>query len=226
MGGDGGLRLAVFVLGGRVTTGVGAGLLWWRSPEGAEADVIAGAMEMMGSGIRLAKPMAFGVGEKLLLAALIVVSMGWFAWRMGPIARNVWGSKKDTDFTLRPLGRRVWTFFWEVLCQAKVVRQRPLPGLAHAFVFWGFLAFALVTTNHVAEGFGHPFLQYAGWFGTFYVVFAGVWALLVAVGITGLFVRRFVVQPRWLGEEVSVESGVIAALIFALMATYLAALFV
>jgi Fe-S oxidoreductase len=34
------------------------------------------------------------------------------------------------------------------------------------------------------------------------------------------------VRPKWLGEEVSVESGVIAALIFALMATYLAALFI
>ncbi len=38
--------------------------------------------------------------------------------------------------------------------------------------------------------------------------------------------RRFVVRPRWLGAKVSVESGVIAGLIFVLMATYLAALFV
>ena len=37
-------------------------------------------------------------------------------------------------------------------CQAKVIRERPLPGLAHAFVFWGFCAFALVTLNHVAAG--------------------------------------------------------------------------
>ena len=46
-----------------------------------------------------------------------------------------------------------------------------------------------------------------------------VWALLVAVSIAGLFVRRFVVRPKWLGEKVSVESGVIAGLIFLLMAT-------
>ncbi|MGA7158203.1 MAG: (Fe-S)-binding protein [Acidobacteriaceae bacterium] len=186
--------------------------------------MVAGAMVM--ASVRLAEPMAFGVGEKLLLAALIAASAGVFAWRLAPIARNVWESKKDTDFSLRPVGARVWKFFSEVLCQAKVIKQRPLPGLAHAFVFWGFLAFALVTMNHIAVGFGVGFLKYAGWFGTFYVAFAAVWALLVAVGISGLFVRRFVVRPRWLGEKVSVESGVIAGLIFALMATYLAELFV
>jgi Fe-S oxidoreductase len=198
----------------------------WHSAGSVEEGVIAGVLGVSGVGIRLAEPMSFSAAEKLLLAALIAASMGVFAWRLGPIARNVWGSKKDTDFSLRPVGKRVWKFFWEVLCQAKVIRQRPLPGLAHAFVFWGFLAFALVSLNHLAVGFGHGFLQYAGAFGTFYVVFAGVWAVLVAVGISGLFVRRFLVRPKWLGEKVSIESGVIAGLIFLLMVSYLAALFV
>ena len=134
----------------------------------------------------LAEPAGFPAVEKVLLTAVIVASLGVFAWRLRPIAWNVWESKKDTDFSLRPVGKRVWKFFWEVLCQAKVIKQRPLPGLAHAFVFWGFLAFALVTLNHIAVGFGHGFLQYAGAFGTFYVVFAAAWALLVAVSIAGL----------------------------------------
>ena len=45
------------------------------------------------------------------------------------------------------------------------------------------------------------------------------------MGIAGLFVRRFLVRPKWLGE-LSWGSGLIALLIFALMATYLAAFFV
>ncbi len=196
------------------------------SPRGAEAGVVAAGLREAMTGMRLGEPGVFPVGEKVLLAAAIVASVGVFAWRLGPMARNVWGSKKDADFSLRPVGARVWKFFWEVLCQGKVIEQRPLPGLAHALVFWGFLAFALVTLNHMAVGFGVGFLQYAGGFGTFYVGFAAVWALLVAVSIAGLFVRRFVVRPRWLGAKVSVESGVIAGLIFALMVTYLAALFV
>jgi Fe-S oxidoreductase len=50
-----------------------------------------------------------------------------------------------------------------------------------------------------------------------------VWAVLVAVSIAGLALRRFVVRPVWLGK-VSPESGVIALLIFILMVTYLAGL--
>jgi heterodisulfide reductase subunit C len=47
-----------------------------------------------------------------------------------------------------------------------------------------------------------------------------------AVSILGLFIRRFLVRPQWLGKQVSWESGVIAGLIFLLMVTYLAAFFV
>ena len=82
------------------------------------------------------------------------------------------------------------------MLQAKVIRQRPLPGLAHAFVFWGFCAFALVTLNHVAIGFGTRFLAP----GSFYFHLAAVFAVLVAISIAGLFVRRFFVRPKWLGE--------------------------
>ncbi len=112
------------------------------------------------------------------------------------------------------------------MCQAKVIRERPLPGLAHAFVFWGFCAFALVTLNHVAIGFGIPFLSRESWFGRFYFTLAAVFAVAVAVSILGLAVRRFVVRPKWLGEELSYESGAIALLIFALMATYLASFWI
>ena len=62
--------------------------------------------------------------------------------------------------------------------------------------------------------------------GRFYFYFAAVFALACAVGIFGLFVRRFLVRPNWLGEKLSCESGFIALLIFVLMVTYLAAFFV
>jgi Fe-S oxidoreductase len=158
-----------------------------------------------------------------LLVLLCIASLLVFLWRMRPIAHNVLHARKDAGFTLAPVGRRVWEFVSEILCQSKVIKQRPLPGLAHAFVFWGFLAFALVTTNHLLTGLRLGVLQHTGFVGTFYFGFAAVWALLVAVSIAGLFVRRFFVRPRWLGEKISIESGVIAGLIFLLMVSYLAA---
>jgi Fe-S oxidoreductase len=171
----------------------------------------------------LAEPQSFSPWEKLLLAALIVASLAMFWRRFGPILKRILNSKKDASFSLSPIGKRAWDFFWEVLCQAKVIRERPLPGLAHAFVFWGFCAFALVTLNHIAVGFGAGFLDPSGFFGRLYFYLAAAFAVACAAGILGLFIRRFFVRPRWLGEKLSYESGLIAALIFILMITYLAA---
>ena len=175
--------------------------------------------------LTLAEPQNFSVWEKLLLAALMIASAVLFWRRFGPILDRILKSKKDADFHLAPIAGRVWDFLSEVMFQTKVIRQRPLPGLAHAFVFWGFCAFALVTLNHIASGFGGGFLSPSGIFGRFYFYFAAAFALACAIGILGLFIRRFFVQPRWLGAQVSYESGFIAFLIFALMATYLAAFF-
>ncbi len=174
----------------------------------------------------LAEPSAFTLGEKLLFLSLAAASAALFARRFAPILRTILRARRDPDFHLSPIGRRVWEFFWEVMCQAKVIRQRPLPGLAHAFVFWGFCAFALVTLNHCAIALGIGFLSPQGWFSRFYFYLAAAFALACAAGITGLFIRRFLVRPRWLGKKLSWESGFIALLIFALMATYLAAFFV
>ncbi len=160
----------------------------------------------------------FSAMAKLALAVLLAASGAAFWVRIRPVLRTILQSKPDADFTLGLLGRRVLDFAWEVLLQAKVIRQRPLPGLAHAFVFWGFCAFALVTLNHLAEGFGFPFLEPYG----IYATIAAVFAVCVIVSIAGLFVRRFLVRPKWLGN-ISPESGVIAALILILMLTYLGA---
>jgi len=173
----------------------------------------------------LADPETFALWERILLAALIIASAALFWRRFGVVLRRVLQSKKDPGFHLGNLGRRVWDFVSEVMLQSKVIRQRPLPGLAHAFVFWGFCAFGLVTLNHVAAAFGAGFLSPSGLFGRFYFYFAAAFALACGLGILGLFIRRFFVRPRWLGQKLSYESGFIAFLIFALMVTYLAAFF-
>ena len=173
----------------------------------------------------VAEPQHFPTAEKLLFLALAAASATLFWQRFGPVFHKILHSKKDPDFHLFPIGRRVWDFVWEVMCQAKVIRERPLAGLAHALVFWAFCAFALVTLNHCALIFGLGFLDPHEPVGRFYFYLAAAFALACAGGILGLFVRRFLVQPKWLGE-VSWESGFIALLIFALMVTYLAAFFV
>jgi Fe-S oxidoreductase len=170
----------------------------------------------------LAEPLPFPLAERLLFIALALASASLFLWRLLPILKTICRAKRDSDFKLFPLHRRVADFIFEVALQSRVIRQRPLPGLAHAFVFWSFCAFALVTLNHCAVGLGAGFILPNSWLGRAYSYFAAAFALACAVSIAGLFIRRFFVRPRWLGEHVSVESGFIALLIFVLMVTYLA----
>jgi Fe-S oxidoreductase len=161
---------------------------------------------------------------EIAILAILLCSSGTLFWlRFRKPVDAIRRSRDNPDFKLRPLGPRIRQFVWEVLLQGKVIRERPLPGLAHAFVFWGFGAFALITLNHIAAGFGFPFLNREGGFGKAYFAFVAVFAVLVAVSIAGLAIRRFVARPRWLGK-VAPESGIIALLIFILMITYLAGL--
>jgi Fe-S oxidoreductase len=159
--------------------------------------------------------------ETVLFLVLLAASAYGFWWRFGKVWRTVLRSKKDPDFHIQPIGRRVRDFIWEVMLQGKVIRERPLPGVAHAFVFWGFCAFALVTINHFGEAVGLHLLSRESWIGKFYFYLAAAFGVAVAVSIAGLAFRRFVVRPKWLGK-VHWESGFIAFLIFTLMVTYLA----
>ena len=159
--------------------------------------------------------------ERAVLIVLLAASAGLFWWRFRKVADAIRRARATSDFELAPLGPRIRNFLWEVMLQGKVIEQRPLPGLAHAFVYWGFLAFALISLNHLATPFGLKFLDADSGFGAFYVWFVAVWAVAVAVSIMGLFFRRFLVRPKWLGP-VSSESGFIALLIFTLMITFLA----
>ncbi|MGO8760182.1 MAG: (Fe-S)-binding protein [Terracidiphilus sp.] len=174
----------------------------------------------------LAEPQHFSIWEKALFAALAAASVWGFWRRFRVVLGKILQSKKDPEFHLAPIVRRVRDFVWEVVCQAKVIRERPLVGAAHAVVFWAFCAFALVTLNHCAAVFGLGFIDPAGRVGRFYFDFAAVFAVACSAGIAGLFVRRFLVRPKWLGEQLSWGSGLVALLIFVLMVTYLAAFFV
>lgn len=159
--------------------------------------------------------------ERVLLVAAMAASGYGFWRRFGKVLNLIRASKPDGNFRIGDWVPRAKTFVWEVLLQGKVIRERPIPGFAHALVFWGFCAFGLVTLNHFSAGFGLELISPEGVIGRLYFGLAALFAVAVAASISLLAFRRFVVQPKWLGS-VSWESGFIALLIFTLMWTYLA----
>ncbi len=166
--------------------------------------------------------MELSLSERLVLLLVLAASAGVFA-------RAVWvrwslfaAAKADTRFQWRSWPQRLWRVFREVLLQEKIIRERPAAGIAHAFVFWGFLAFALISLDHIGLGFGLEVLNRTSWSVRMYFLLVSVVAVAVLISIVGLLLRRFLVRPRALGE-VSWESGLIGLFIALLMVTYLAA---
>jgi Fe-S oxidoreductase len=123
-------------------------------------------------------------------------------------------------FSFDALGFRLRRFLFDVVLQRRTIRERPAAGIAHALVFWGFVAFAGYTAVEFLRGLGIADLTGGGWFHTYRLILAPFSAAVLA-GILYLLVRRAIVRPVGLGATVSIESVVIAMLIAALMITFL-----
>ena len=170
----------------------------------------------------LAAPGTFSRAELAALVVCATVSALLFARQFLPIARKIAASRPEPGYRIAPLAPRVRRFVLQVLLQSKVIRERPLAGLAHALVFWAFCAFLLVTLNHFALATGAGFLHPRGWGARFFAC-AAVFAVACLFAIGALMIRRFVLRPKWLGAKLSIGSALVGFLIATLMATYLAA---
>lgn len=148
---------------------------------------------------------------------LAASSVGYFAWMTSRRLAAMGAARNDLGWGNWP--GRAARVFREVLLQQRVLARRPLAGLLHALVMWGFFAFAWVSLEHL--WWGLVGLDQARPITSWYGSFAGFWACAVLVGIVGLAFRRFVLRPRALGGF-SGGSAVVSALIVVLMATYLA----
>jgi Fe-S oxidoreductase len=158
----------------------------------------------------------FGGLSRAVFAVVCIGSVWLFLATINRRLSSVFTRRWDVQ--LDDIPQRLWRVFVEVILQYRVVRDRPLVGILHAAVVWGFLVFAWVSAEHLQLGLrglenATPSL---GWYGTF----AAAWAFAVIVGMAGLSFRRFVLKPKALGK-LSTTSGLVAVLIIALMVTYL-----
>src|ERR671936_1185392 len=128
----------------------------------------------------------------VVLGVLLVLAVGLFAWRVRLLYRLVRLGQPTNRFDDVP--RRVGLEATLVLGQRKLL-QRAVPGLMHAFIFWGFLV--LLTT--IVEAMGAIFSR------SFRLPLIGdtpglnliqdVFAALVLVGVVTAFVIRKLQRP-------------------------------
>jgi Fe-S oxidoreductase len=107
-----------------------------------------------------------------------------------------------------------------VLGQRKLL-QRLVPGLTHAFIFWGFLVlFPTIVIAMIAAADKHetlPWLGHQGWF----AFLVDLFALLVLVGVaTAFFIRKVLRPARFEGSHLG-EADLILGLIAGVVVTLL-----
>ncbi|MGE0450024.1 MAG: (Fe-S)-binding protein [Vicinamibacterales bacterium] len=150
----------------------------------------------------------------ILFVAALAAFAAQLATRLALIAAA------PNTISLDDLPARVHRFFRDVLAQRRTIAERPVAGLAHAFVFWGFVAFSGYTMTEFLAGLGIVDWTGTPWFAAYRAVLTP-WAVAVLAGIGFLLVRRGILRPVGLGSRVSGESMLIGTLIVVLMITFL-----
>ena len=154
----------------------------------------------------------------LLFWLLFLCGVGAFVAQVQRRVRIISAAKNT--FSLDDPGFRINRFLVDVLFQRQTIAERPAAGIAHAFVFWGFIAFGAYTLTEFLHGLGIVDLTDTAAFQAYRLGLAP-FAVVVLGGILFLLIRRAFLRPIALGKTVSGESILIAVFIATLMITFL-----
>jgi len=154
----------------------------------------------------------------VMLWVLVVAFIGAFAVQVSTRVRLI--ASASNTFNVEHPGYRIGRFLVDVIGQRKTISERPIAGVAHALVFWGFIAFAGYTSVEFLAGLGIVDLTHTRGFEVYRAILTP-FAAAVLAGIVYLLIRRAFVRPVGLGTHVSAESIVIGLFIATLMVTFL-----
>jgi len=116
--------------------------------------------------------------------------------------------------------KRILISIRNAFLQICTIKTRPITGIFHSSMFWGFVIFAFITLNHIYEGFTKNVLY--GKNTIFYkaLIFLGnFFALFILTAIVYFILRRYVFKLKSL-DRPSYESLIILIFIFILMISF------
>jgi heterodisulfide reductase subunit C/nitrate reductase gamma subunit len=159
--------------------------------------------------------------NQLIFAIALIVTLGVFAFTAWRYIKLFMLTKPD--FPVRNFGKRFGLMMKVAIGQTKMFR-RPILGLIHALVFWGFLVILVGSIEMVIDGlFGiERSLSFLGWFYNFLIAVGDIFAPIIAVAIIIFLSRRlFMHVKRFEGIEMKhvshIDANVALTIILLLM---------
>lgn len=151
------------------------------------------------------------------VAIILVLALGFFAYSMFKRYQLLALAKPTHRFD--SIGTRIKGLFKYGIGQDKLITKDLVPGLLHAFIFWGFCVVSLETIISFGagfkEGFTLPFFD--GTIGNIYRLTKDFFEILVVTGVLYFLYRRLVSKPSRV--TLSGEGVLILCFILTLMIT-------
>ena len=133
--------------------------------------------------------------KQIVFSLLLLCTLGVFAFTMYRIIRFFSFTKKG--FPVRNIPARIWLTLKVVVGQTKIFR-RPLVGLLHALVFWGFCVILFGSIEMVIDGVGgkEKSLHGLGFIYDLFMLSGDVFAPVIALAVIIFLIRRNILHVK------------------------------
>ncbi|HEY9113528.1 MAG TPA: hypothetical protein VIN10_02435, partial [Bacteroidales bacterium] len=162
--------------------------------------------------------------KQLVFAISVLITLGIFAWTMQRIFKYFKFTKKKP---LDEFGKRFWVMVQVAFFQEKILRK-PVIGLMHALVWWGFIVILFGSIEMVIDGlFGtERALFFLGPVYDFIMASGDIFAFIISLAVLAfLFRRLFMHVKRFYGPEMKpvskADANLALTIILVLMLTLL-----
>lgn len=163
--------------------------------------------------------------KQILFALALFITLGFFSWTVMKLLALFRLTKPA--FPIRDIGRRINLTLKVAFGQTKIMRK-PVVGLMHALVWWGFLVILVGSIEMVIDGLtgSERILSALGIVYNILMAAGDIFALIIAVLIIAFLLRRlFLNIKRFTGIEMKhkfhVDAYIALSLILFLMITLL-----
>lgn len=149
--------------------------------------------------------------KNILFTVIFLSSLTIFAVSIRRLLRSLSIGKREIRWDRIP--DRIAQMFKVAFAQWKLFRE-PIPGLMHAFIFWGFLVLLTAILESIFEGI-LPAFSMAEVLGSVYPVVAfcqELFALLVIAGVGIALYRRLILKPQRLDRSRHAQIDAVAIL--------------